>query len=254
MPSVRGGGDAGAEHARRRRRPRLGQATTSPGMSRSTPTALSLWKWPPNPFWYASPATRTTIGLRNRPWEKKRQRGRLAAQLVLGVVQVGQVLDLRDRQQTGQPGAEAETEDRLLVEEGVEDPGRAEPAGQAAGHAVDPALDADVLAEHDHPAVGVEQLGQRGVDRLGEGARADRDRRRPQSAAPPSRATCSGCRGRERRHHLGAGPQQPAAAPARRPRSSTSSPDLRRSGRAGLVAGRAARHAGPGPCPDGIPG
>ncbi len=49
---------------------RAGQATTSPGMSRSTPTALSLWKWPPNPFWYASPATRTTIGLLNRPWEK----------------------------------------------------------------------------------------------------------------------------------------------------------------------------------------
>ena len=30
---------------------RAGQATTRPGMSRSTPTALSLWKWPPNPFW-----------------------------------------------------------------------------------------------------------------------------------------------------------------------------------------------------------
>ena len=28
-----------------------GEAMTRPGMSRSTATALSLWKWPPNPFW-----------------------------------------------------------------------------------------------------------------------------------------------------------------------------------------------------------
>jgi hypothetical protein len=30
---------------------RDGEAITSPGMSRSAATALSLWKWPPNPFW-----------------------------------------------------------------------------------------------------------------------------------------------------------------------------------------------------------
>ena len=30
---------------------RAGDAITRPGMSRSTPTALSLWKWPPKPFW-----------------------------------------------------------------------------------------------------------------------------------------------------------------------------------------------------------
>ena len=30
---------------------RAGDAITSPGMSRSTPTALSLWKCPPKPFW-----------------------------------------------------------------------------------------------------------------------------------------------------------------------------------------------------------
>ena len=30
---------------------RAGEATTRPGMSRSTPSPLSLWKWPPNPFW-----------------------------------------------------------------------------------------------------------------------------------------------------------------------------------------------------------
>ena len=30
---------------------RDGDATTSPGMSRKTATASSLWKWPPKPFW-----------------------------------------------------------------------------------------------------------------------------------------------------------------------------------------------------------
>ena len=41
-------------------------------MSRSTATELSLWKCPPNPFWYARPAMRTTIPLRYWPLEKKR--------------------------------------------------------------------------------------------------------------------------------------------------------------------------------------
>jgi hypothetical protein len=40
-------------------------------------------------------------------------------------VQVGEVLDLRDREQPGDTGAEGEAEDGLFVEEGVED--RAEP-------------------------------------------------------------------------------------------------------------------------------
>ena len=64
-------------------------------------------------------------------------------------MQVGEVLDLRDGQQPGQPGAEGQAEDRLLVEQGVEDPAGAEPAGQAAGDAVHAALAADVLAEHE---------------------------------------------------------------------------------------------------------
>src|SRR5689334_19565817 len=40
-------------------------------MSRSAPTELSLWKCPPNPFWYASPWMRTTIGFWNWRFEKK---------------------------------------------------------------------------------------------------------------------------------------------------------------------------------------
>ena len=60
------------------------------------------------------------------------QRGRLAAELVLGVVQVGEVLDLGDRDQPGQPGAQPKTENRLLVEQGVEDSGRSMLAGKTA--------------------------------------------------------------------------------------------------------------------------
>ena len=44
------------------------------------------------------------------------QRGRLAADLVSGVVQVRQVLDLGHRQQAGQPGAQRNPEDGLLVQ------------------------------------------------------------------------------------------------------------------------------------------
>ena len=58
-----------------------------------------------------------------RTVREERQARRLAAQLVLGVVQVGEVLDLGDRQQPAHPGAEREPEDRLLVEQGVEHAG-----------------------------------------------------------------------------------------------------------------------------------
>ena len=37
-------------------------------------------------------------------------------------MQVGEVLDLRHRQQAGQPGTQREAEDGLLVEQRVEDP------------------------------------------------------------------------------------------------------------------------------------
>ena len=56
------------------------------------------------------------------PVGEERQAGRLAAQLVLGVVQVGEVLDLGDRHEPGHPGAERQAEDRLLVEQRVEHP------------------------------------------------------------------------------------------------------------------------------------
>ena len=75
----------------------------------------------------ASPAIRTTIAVAVLPVGEEPQRRRLAAQLVLGVVQVGEVLDLRHRQRSPlSAGAEREPEDRLLVEQRVEDARRAE--------------------------------------------------------------------------------------------------------------------------------
>ena len=52
------------------------------------------------------------------------QRRRLAAQLVLGVVEVREVLDLGDRDEARDGGPEREPEDRRLVEQRVEDPPR----------------------------------------------------------------------------------------------------------------------------------
>jgi len=53
--------------------------------------------------------------------EEAQHRG-LAAQLVLGVVQPGDVLDLGDRQQPAHPGAEGEPQHRPLVGESVDSP------------------------------------------------------------------------------------------------------------------------------------
>ena len=91
--------------------------------------------------------------------EEPQARG-LAAQLVLGVVQVGEVLDLGHRQQPAHAEAEREAEDRLLVEQRVEHPRRAEALLQAAGQPVHAALAADVLAEHEQLRTGGERVGQ----------------------------------------------------------------------------------------------
>ena len=49
------------------------------------------------------------------------ERRRLAAELILGVVEVREVLDLGDRDEPGDRGPEREPEDRRLVEQRVED-------------------------------------------------------------------------------------------------------------------------------------
>ena len=92
---------------------------------------------------------------------EERQRRRLAAQLVDRVVDVGEVLDLGDRQQARHRGTEGQAEDRLLVEDRVEHPRLAGLALEPPGDAVHPALDADVLAEHQHAGVGGQEIEQR---------------------------------------------------------------------------------------------
>ena len=110
------------------------------------------------------------------------QRGTLAADLVGGVVQIGQVLDLRDGQQPADAGAQGQSEDRLLVEQRVENPCRPGCCGQPPGHAVDTALAGDVLAEQQRLGVVGQRLAQRPVDGL-----RHRDRR------PVVPAVCPGC-------------------------------------------------------------
>nr|BFE81092.1 hypothetical protein GCM10020093_036930 [Planobispora longispora] len=87
-------------------------------------------------------------------------------------MQIGEILDLGDRHQPGQAGAEGQAEYGLLVQEGVEHPARAEALLQAPGDAVDAALAGDVLAEDQHVGVGGQGVGQGPVDRLGEGEQA----------------------------------------------------------------------------------
>ena len=83
------------------------------------------------------------------PLREELQRRRLAAQLILGVVEVREVLDLRQRQEAADRGAEREPEDRRLVEQRVEHAAGAEARVQAAGDAVDAALHRHVLAEEE---------------------------------------------------------------------------------------------------------
>ena len=84
------------------------------------------------------------------PLREELQRRGLAAQLVLGVVEVREVLDLRHRHEAAHRGAEREAEDRRLVEQRVEDAAGAEAGVEPAGDAVDAALRGDVLAEEEH--------------------------------------------------------------------------------------------------------
>jgi hypothetical protein len=97
--------------------------------------------------------------------EERECRG-LAPQLVLGVVQVREVLDLRERQEAAEGCAQREPENRGLVEQRVEHARRTEALVQATGDAVDAALGGDVLAEQERVRVPLERVRQRGVDRL----------------------------------------------------------------------------------------
>ena len=105
------------------------------------------------------------------------QRGGLAAQLVEGVVQVGEVLDLGDRQQARHGRTLGDAQDRGLVEQRVEDAPAAEALLQAVGHVVHAALAPDVLAEEDELGPPRQLVGQGRVDAAGQGS-GGRQRRR----------------------------------------------------------------------------
>ena len=101
--------------------------------------------------------------------EELERRG-LAADLVERVVDVGQVLDLRDRQQADVRGSLRDAQDRGFVEERVEDAPRAEPSLEVVGHVVHAALARDVLAEDDQLRTPGKLVGEGGVHQAGEGA------------------------------------------------------------------------------------
>ena len=102
-------------------------------------------------------------GCGTEPCSEELQRGGLAANLVERVVQVGQVLDLGDRQQADVRRALGDPQDRGLVEQRVEDSTRAEPLLQPLGDVVDTALAADVLAEQDDLRSPAHLVGKGGV-------------------------------------------------------------------------------------------
>src|SRR6185312_15703700 len=91
-----------------------------------------------------------------RALREELQRGGLATKLVLGVVEVREVLDLGDRDEPGDRRSERQPEDRRLVEQRVEHALLAEAGLKATRDAVDAALEPDVLAEDERLAVVLE--------------------------------------------------------------------------------------------------
>ena len=145
-------------------------------------------------------------------------------------MQVGEVLDLRHRQQAGQPRAEREAEDGLLVEQRVEHPARRRTRpSRPRVTPYTPPLRATSSPKTSMPGRAARASVERRVDRLGQGQRPGRPRaagrrtrgRRGRRLARPQAApaaTCVRAARRERRHHLrGAWP----AGARRRPRAAT---------------------------------
>ena len=165
-----GGGQAGAQHRRRVLRPGRHGDHQAGDVAQHADSVVVV-EVPAEPLLVGEAGHPDHQRVAVLPGGEELQARRLAAQLVLGVVQVGEVLDLRHGQQAGHARAEAEAEDRLLVEERVEDPPGAEPPRQSPGDAVHAALAAHVLAEGEQPGMGRERVRERPVDGVGEGER-----------------------------------------------------------------------------------
>jgi hypothetical protein len=103
------------------------------------------------------------------PVGEETQGGCLATQLVLGVVKVGEVLDLGYWHVPGQPRPERDSQDGLLVEQGVEHPEASETLAESAGDSIHPTLDGNVLAKEQGLRVDGHQVRERGIDGLGQG-------------------------------------------------------------------------------------
>src|SRR3546814_18256592 len=80
---------------------------------------------------------------------EKAERRRLAANLVLGIVDIGEELDLGHRDEAVVRHADRETEARLFVEKGVDDARRSEALMKLGGDIVDTPLRPDILAPPD---------------------------------------------------------------------------------------------------------
>ena len=100
------------------------------------------------------------------------QRRRLAAQLVFGIMQVGEELDFRDRDEAISGHPDRVAKDGLLIQQRVDHPVRAVALLQLLGHAVDAALAAHILPHQDDLGMLQHQVGQREVKDLGERLRA----------------------------------------------------------------------------------
>ena len=177
-------------------------------MSRSTRDRVVVVEVPAEALLVAEPGDAHDHRVGVRAVGEEAQARRLAAQLVLGVVQVGEVLDLRDRQQPADAETEAEAEDRLLVEQGVEHARRAEALRRPRVRPYTPPLRPTSSPNTSSLRAGRQRVGERGVDAL-------RERQRAGVLGQPLPCAASGPRGgagrrsrscrparRERRHHL----------------------------------------------------
>ena len=95
---------------------------------------------------------------------KERQGRPFAADLILGIVIIGEKLDFRDRQEPVLRHSQTQAEDGLFVQQGVDHPRSAEPARELLGYPVNAALAPDIFAHHRDLAVFEHQVGQRPVD------------------------------------------------------------------------------------------
>ena len=122
---------------------------------------------------------RSTSGMRRRAAHHEAQLRGLVDDLVeRDAGEVGE-LELDDRAQAGQRGADAAADEAALGQRRVADPLGAVPLVEALGRAEEPADAADVLAHHDHVGVGGELQVERLADRGHEAERCGRPAGRP---------------------------------------------------------------------------